>query len=90
VGVSDVDATTYAKEVIAITVVVIDLLIGLYFWISILIVRPIEVIVTREIQEGNMDPSDFTVQVKQVPYRDNLLALPGIYYAWAENILEKS
>lgn len=25
-----------------------------------------------------------------MPYKDNLLALPGIYYAWAENILEKS
>jgi len=23
-----------------------------------------------------------------MPYKDNLLALPGIYYGWAENILE--
>ena len=25
-----------------------------------------------------------------MPYKDSLLALPGIYYAWAQNILEKS
>ncbi len=24
-----------------------------------------------------------------MPYKDNLLALPGIYYAWAETILDK-
>ena len=25
-----------------------------------------------------------------MPYKDSELTLPGIYYAWAENILEKS
>lgn len=46
--------------------------------------------VDNEIQEGMLAADDFSVVVHQTPYKDNLQTLPGIYYAWAENILEKS
>lgn len=59
------------------------------FWFSILVVRILEKIASDEINLGVVSASDFTVAVKQLPYKDNLQLLPGIYYSWAENILEK-
>ena len=41
------------------------------------------------IETGALTASDFTVMIKQMPYKDHLLQLPAIYWAWAENILEK-
>ena len=46
VGVTDADEITYNKENIAIAIVVIDLIVSFYFWVCLLIVRPIEKVVT--------------------------------------------
>ena len=35
-----------------------------------------------------MKADDFTVIVEQAAYVDSVSVLPGIYWAWAENILE--
>lgn len=39
----------YAKENIAIGIVILDLLLAYWFWISILMVRPLEKLATEEI-----------------------------------------
>jgi hypothetical protein len=70
-------------------IVVMDLFIVFTFWFSLLVVRLLEKITSDEINLGVVSASDFTVAVKQLPYKDDLLLLPGIYYSWAENILEK-
>lgn len=85
-----IGGASYTKGNLAIGIVVLDLVIGFMFWFAILTVRPLEKLVTDEINNGIMSAEDFTVIVRQMPYKDPLLSLPGIYYAWAENILEKS
>jgi hypothetical protein len=43
------DSYTISKQRIAIVIVVLDLCIGFYLWISLLIVKPLERKVTLEI-----------------------------------------
>ena len=64
VGATEQDSVIYNKENLAIGIVIIDLVVSFYLWISLLIVRPLEKLVTQEIEEGNIDPVDFTVVVK--------------------------
>lgn len=63
VGVADY-AITYKKQNIAIGIVVIDLVLVFWFWLSLLVVAPFEKTVTEEINEGTLDGSDFTVELK--------------------------
>lgn len=43
----------------------------------------------KEIDKGSLEASDFTVVLSQRPYLDQYDALAGIYWSWAENILEE-
>ena len=52
-------------------------------------VKPMEQQSSAAIETDALTASDFTVMIKQMPYKDHLLQLPAIYWAWAENILEK-
>jgi hypothetical protein len=67
----------------------LDLVLIYLVWFALIVVKPIEKQSSDAIEDGALTASDFTVMVKQMPYKDNLLQLPGIYWAWAENILEK-
>lgn len=65
-----------------------DLVISYVLWISLIALRPFERKLQLEIDAGTLEASHFTVVILQKPYSDPLEALPGIYWAWAENILE--
>ena len=67
----------------------LDLVLIYLIWLFLVAIKPIEQIRSDAIEDGSLTASDFTVMVKQMPYKDSLLQLPGIYWAWAENILEK-
>lgn len=41
---------TYSKENLAIGIVVVDLVLAFVFWFSLLLVRPLEKLVTEEIE----------------------------------------
>lgn len=77
------------KSDAAIAIVMCDLVLIYLIWFIIIAVKPIEEMRSDEIEDDSLTGSDFTVVVKQLPYKDHLLQLPGIYWAWAENILEK-
>jgi hypothetical protein len=64
VGIPGVATNTYTKDNIAIALVVLDLVLGFWFWLSLLIAIPLEKLVTEEIQEGTLSSSQFTVVVK--------------------------
>ena len=64
VGTPGVASNTFTKDDIAIALVVLDLVLGFWFWLSLLFVIPLEKLVTEEIQEGTLSSSQFTVVVK--------------------------
>jgi nitrate/nitrite-specific signal transduction histidine kinase len=55
---------TYTKEEVAIIIVLLDLIIVFIFWLSLLVVKPLEKLTTDEIRQGVLTASDFTVVVK--------------------------
>ena len=54
VGLPGVLTNTYTKDSIAIGLVVMDLILGYWFWLSLLIVIPLEKLVTEEVQEDTL------------------------------------
>ncbi len=68
--------------------VIIDIIICFYFWFSLLTLVPFQNAVERELSSGFINASDYTVVLKQEPYKDSYEELRPIYWAWAENILE--
>jgi hypothetical protein len=77
------------KQEVAIITVVLDLVICFVFWLGLLAMTPLQEAVDAEINLVQVDPNDFTVVIKQVPYLDRYEELRPIYWAWAENILEQ-
>ena len=82
-GESEVKVT---KNLIGLVVVGFDLLITFTFWCSMLALKELQNTTEREIHAGTVLPVDYTVVVTQRPHTESLLDLPGVYYAWAENI----
>ena len=78
-----------SKGAIALYTVVIDLIVSLLLWFAVLMAGPIQNKIKQEIFKDQVIASDFTVMVTQVPHQDSLEDLPGIYWAWAENINQK-
>ena len=54
VGIPGVLTNTYTKDSISIGLVVMDLILGYWFWLSLLIVIPLEKLVTEEVQEDTL------------------------------------
>ena len=46
--------------------------------------------VDKDVNEGTLTATDFTVQVEQEPHKDHQNDLKGVYWAWAERVLEDS
>jgi len=67
----------------------LDLVLIYLIWFALIMVKPMEKQSSELIETGALTASDFTVMIKQMPYKDHLLQLPAVYWAWAENILEK-
>ena len=49
------------KREIAIIVVIFDLFISFYFWLSLVGLRPFEKLLEKEIDDGCLEAPDFTV-----------------------------
>jgi hypothetical protein len=69
-------------------VVILDIIICFYFWFSLLTLVPLQNAVEMELNAGFINAADYTVVLKQEPYKDSYEELRPIYWAWAENILE--
>lgn len=69
-------------------VVILDLVICFVFWIGLLAMKPLQEAIRTEADVASVNPEDFTVVIKQVPYLDKYEELRPVYWAWAENILE--
>lgn len=50
--------------------------------------KPLQEAIRTEADVASVNPEDFTVVIKQVPYLDKYEELRPVYWAWAENILE--
>ena len=44
--------------------------------------------VDNDINTGTLNATHFTVVMEQDPHKDHINDLKGVYWAWAENILE--
>lgn len=67
-------------------VVFFDLIMTFVFWCSMLALKKLQVAQENEIEGYLISASDFTCVVTQEPHVEDIEDLPGIYYAWAENI----
>ena len=74
------------KNLIGLVVVFLDLAIVFIFWCSMLGLKQLQNTAEREINAGSVQPLDYTVVVTQEPHVESLEDLPGVYYAWVENI----
>lgn len=74
------------KNVIGIMVVVLDLIICFGFWCSMISLGILQGATKNEISAGTVTAVDYTVVIKQQPHIEALEDLPGVYFAWVENI----
>ena len=74
------------KGFIGLVAVFADLLIVFIFWCSMLGLGQLQTTAETEINAGSVQPKDYTVVVTQEPHVESLEDLPGVYYAWVENI----
>ncbi len=86
-GSSEVKVT---KNLIGIIVVLSDLIMTFIFWCSMLSLKKLQVAQENEMEGLNVAANDFTCVVGQEPHVEDIEDLPGIYYAWAENICSAS
>ena len=84
--ISDVKVT---KNLIGILVVFFDLIITFWYWCSILALKKFQEVTEAEVNGDIVLPQDYTVQIYQESHTESLKELPGVYYAWVENILQK-
>lgn len=68
---------------------ILDIIICFFFWLSLLVLNPLQSSAEKELNAGLISAADFTIVLKQEPYKDAYEELRPIYWAWAENILEK-
>ena len=80
---------TMTKENVSIIVVLFDLLISFYLWFALLFLRPLAKATEIDIVGDTLSADDFTVIVDQIPHKDKVEDLKAIYWAWAEQILER-
>ncbi len=78
------------KNLIGIIVVFGDLIMTFIFWCSMLSLKKLQVAQENEMEGLNVTAADFTCVVGQEPHVEDIEDLPGIYYAWAENICSAS
>ena len=81
--------TEVPKSKIAIYITIFDMIIVFFLWFALLTLHPMIRIVNQEVDDGNLTGEDFGVMLTQKPYADSIDALKGIYWGWAENVLEK-
>ena len=74
------------KNLIGLIVVFLDLCIVFVFWCAMLGLKSLQRTAETEINQGSVQPLDYTVVVTQEPHVESLDDLPAVYYAWAENI----
>ena len=74
------------KSLIGLIVVFLDLIIVFIFWCAMLGLKSLQQTTETEINQGSVQPNDYTVVVTQEPHVESLEDLPAVYYAWAENI----
>eukprot|EP00347_Sterkiella_histriomuscorum_P019608 403340984 len=77
------------KSKVALVVVILDLIIAFFFWISFVYLRAFQNITLHEINESVITASDFTVQIKHLPGHDNLKQLKTKMWWYLENVLEQ-
>jgi hypothetical protein len=51
----------------------LDLVLIYLIWIALIMVKPMEKQASDAIETGALTASDFTVMIKQMPYKDHLL-----------------
>ena len=81
------DGTEVTKNTVGVVVVLFDLLATFFFWCSLLAMKKFQDVVQAEVNGDVVLPQDFTVQIYVNSHKENYKDMPGVYYAWVENIL---
>ena len=84
-----VNGVYVTKNLIGLIVVFFDLLITFFFWCSLLAMKKFQDVTEAEVNGDVVLPQDYTVQIYVNSHSENFKDMPGVYYAWVENILEK-
>jgi hypothetical protein len=67
-----------SKEKAAMTIVCLDIVMVLFFWMSLVCVKPFVNLTENEVVNNNFFASDFTVQLTQQPYTDRIEDITAI------------
>ena len=81
-------SVTVSKETVALVVVCTDLAAVFVLWFALLALKSFHRMVDADVNKGTLSATDFTVQVEQEPHFDHYNDLKGVYWAWAELVLE--
>lgn len=74
------------KSLVGIVVVFFDLAITFFFWCSMIALNQLQDATENEVNQGVVQSQDYTVMITQRSHLEKTEDLPGIYYAWCENI----
>ncbi len=64
---------TLTKSDASIAIVMLDLVLIYLIWFALIMVKPMEQQSSAAIETDALTASDFTVMIKQMPYKDHLL-----------------
>ena len=84
-GANEVKVT---KNLIGLLVVSFDLSVIFIFWCSMLALTKMQEVTENEINAERVTPVDYTVVISQDAHSESVEDLPGVYFAWAEHILQ--
>ena len=77
------------KTSVALAIVSIDLIIAFFFYVSLIYLRGVQKKTAAEINEQILKPSDFSVQIKNLPKEADLKILKIKLWNFIDTVLEK-
>lgn len=78
------------KETAALCIVILDLIMVMVFWISLISVKPLVDLTEDDIMAKNLLAQDFTVMLTNRQFTDRMTDVVPIHWEWAESVLKKS
>lgn len=77
------------KTSVALAIVSLDLIIAFFFYLSFIYLRGIQKKTAAEIDDQILKPSDFSVQIKNLPKENDLKLLKIKLWNFIEKVLDK-
>lgn len=74
------DKTTIKKETAALLVTVLDIVMIVFFWLSLICIKPFIDLTEDEVVQNNLVAPDFTVMLTVPNYKDKIEDINSIHW----------